>query len=139
MNFFFTARLFWRVARLAALAAATNRKPVLPMLPCDSEWLKQFRCGDGCYGGVLERINLLAGGSVHSSVRICDCLIIEYPVRINLLAGGVIHSSVRICDCLIIEYPVHNSGCPRVARSFAFDVRGGFSLSGTDAAAYTVR
>lgn len=50
-----------QVARLAALAAATDRKPVIPMLPCDSEWLRQFRCGDGCYAGVLERINVLAG------------------------------------------------------------------------------
>ena len=49
-----------QVARLAALAAATKRTPVLPMLPCDSEWLAQFQCSH-CYAGVIERVNLLAG------------------------------------------------------------------------------
>ena len=47
--------------RLAALAAATGRIPVLPMIPCASPWLDHWRRPDECYAGVLERINVPRG------------------------------------------------------------------------------
>ena len=54
--------------RLAALAAATGRIPVLPMIPCASPWLKEYTC-ERCYAGVLERINVLAGTCPVTALR----------------------------------------------------------------------
>ena len=54
--------------RLAALAAATGRIPVLPMIPCASPWLDHWRRPD-CYAGVLERINVLAGTCPVTALR----------------------------------------------------------------------
>jgi hypothetical protein len=49
-----------QLMRLAALAAASNHVPVLPMLPCNSGWLDDFQCGDGeCYAGISDRSNVL--------------------------------------------------------------------------------